>query len=139
MTTLRDLTSFPIVELELPEEKHLWEFFQKKYLNDQTDILVSVSNVGKTYKIQKNGLVRGIFYSLVNMFHFIDEFGKEIKLMKLKSTNNESEWNGDYGDYSNKWSRKLRNQVGAKVRQDGEFFMTFTDFLHNFKYVIICF
>lgn len=133
--TLRDLTSFPIVPLSLEDSAADWKLLQAKYRNRETDILVSVNKVQKSYKIQKNGLIQGLFYTLVGMFDLLDAEGNQLDLMKFKSSNAESEWNGDYSDYSEKWTKSLRLQVDSKVRKDGEFFMTYQDFLANFHHV----
>jgi hypothetical protein len=97
---------------------------------------VSINKTNKTYKVQRNGLISGLFYTLVGMFDLLDKTGASLQLMKFKSTNIESEWNGAFSDYSKDWTPQLRRQVGSKVKQDGEFFMTFQDFLKNFKYVM---
>jgi hypothetical protein len=133
--TLRDFTSFPIVQIPLTNSKLDWELLKSKYENKETDILVSVTKVPKMYKIQKNGLIRGLFYTLVGMFDLLDKEGNSLQLMKFKSSNLETEWNGDYSDYSEKWTKNLRYQVGSQVRKDGEFFMSYQDFLKNFTYV----
>ena len=112
---------------------------KSKYENKETDILVGLSKVNKTYKIQKNGLIRGLFYTLVGMYDLLDSEGSPLQLVKLKSSNLETEWNGDYSDYSEKWSKELRRTLGSKVKKDGEFFITFQDFLENFKYVNLIF
>ena len=134
--TLRDLTSFPIVELSLENSTSDWEVLKSKYENKETDILVSITKVQKTYKLQKNGLIRGLFYTLVGMFDLLDREGSKLQLMKFKSSNSETEWNGDYSDYSEKWTKTLRRQVGSQIKKDGEFFITYQDFLKNFRHVI---
>lgn len=48
------------------------------------------------------------------------------------------EWNGDWGDKSDKWTPKLKKQFNITDKDDGAFFMTYEDFIENFTGVSAC-
>jgi calpain, invertebrate len=53
----------------------------------------------------------------------------------------EYEWNGAWSDDSSEWnecSESIKTKVGLLKEKDGEFWMSFGDFLANFEYITIC-
>ncbi|XP_043194204.1 calpain-5-like isoform X1 [Amphibalanus amphitrite] len=75
--------------------------------------------------------------TLVNFFT-----GREkIYMVRLRNPWGEKEWNGPFSDGSPEWSKiseSEREKIGLTFDNDGEFWMTFDDFVSNFTDVSVC-
>lgn len=91
------------------------------------------------------GLIRGHAYSItkVCMIDIVtpNRTGK-IPMIRLRNPwGNEAEWNGPWSDGSPEWRYIPENQkyeIGLNFDRDGEFWMSFQDFLNHFDRVEIC-
>ena len=137
LLTLRDLTSFPIVELELVNKADKWVFLKEKVEAAELDIVVGLRTGKRKYKVLKNGLVHGVLYSVEGMYELMDEEGLLVRLVQLQSTLQEGRWNQDFGEFSSKWTKRLRRAVSHVDKTDGNFFMKFDDFLTHFAQVLV--
>ncbi|CAG8465149.1 17380_t:CDS:2 [Acaulospora morrowiae] len=91
-----------------------------------------------------NGLVIGHSYGItdiqiikVGMF----KRNNEILLVRLHNPWGEVEWNGAWSDNSPEWNiidKAKRNKLGFKIAEDGDFWMSFRDFITNFSTLVIC-
>uniref|UniRef100_A0A3P9HBS9 Calpain 5a n=1 Tax=Oryzias latipes TaxID=8090 RepID=A0A3P9HBS9_ORYLA len=94
------------------------------------------------------GLVKGHAYAVtdvrrVRLGHGLLAFFKSDKLSMIRMRNpwGQKEWNGPWSDSSEEWkkvSKSEREKMGVTVDDDGEFWMTFDDFLTNFTDLILC-
>uniref|UniRef100_A0A8C9ZKT9 Calpain 5 n=1 Tax=Sander lucioperca TaxID=283035 RepID=A0A8C9ZKT9_SANLU len=94
------------------------------------------------------GLVKGHAYAVtdvrrVRLGHGLLAFFKSDKLTMIRMRNpwGEREWNGAWSDSSEEWkkvSKSEREKIGVTVQDDGEFWMTFDDFIANFTDLILC-
>ncbi|KAF7218223.1 calpain 5 [Nothobranchius furzeri] len=94
------------------------------------------------------GLVKGHAYAVtdvrrVRLGHGLLAFFKSDKLSMIRMRNpwGEREWNGPWSDSSEEWqkvSKGERERMGVTVEDDGEFWMTFDDFIANFTDLILC-
>ncbi|XP_055380827.1 calpain-A-like [Condylostylus longicornis] len=93
----------------------------------------------------ESGLIRGHAYSITKVA-LIDittpnRVGK-IPMIRLRNPwGNEAEWNGPWSDKSSEWrliSEATKNEIGLNFDRDGEFWMSFQDFVNNFDRVEIC-
>uniref|UniRef100_A0A0K8T1H6 Calpain catalytic domain-containing protein n=1 Tax=Lygus hesperus TaxID=30085 RepID=A0A0K8T1H6_LYGHE len=91
------------------------------------------------------GLVKGHAYSITKV-QYVDiqtpnRSGK-IPLLRLRNPwGNEAEWNGPWSDKSAEWrfiSESEKEEIGLVFEFDGEFWMSFTDFVKRFSRVEIC-
>ncbi len=68
--------------------------------------------------------------------------GKDIRLLKVYNPwGNSVEWNGEWRDTCPNWkllSKEIKDQLDLKIEADGEFFMSFEDWLKNFELCQIC-
>ncbi|CAG8663041.1 10485_t:CDS:2, partial [Scutellospora calospora] len=91
-----------------------------------------------------NGLVVGHAYGITNIqvLRVGSTFKKnEIILVRLHNPWGEVEWNGPWSDKSPKWndiSNSNRKQLGFTIADDGDFWMSFQDFISNFSTLTIC-
>lgn len=98
----------------------------------------------KEEKTEK-GLILGHTYSITHatMVDIVtrNKSGK-IPLVRLRNPwGNEDEWNGSFGDKTIEWScipESAKKEIDLSFDIDGEFWMSFGDFLRHFDYVEIC-
>ncbi|XP_041430773.1 calpain-3 isoform X3 [Xenopus laevis] len=87
-----------------------------------------------------NGLVKGHAYSVTGVEETMLK-GKSVKLVRLRNPWGQVEWNGSWSDNAKEWamvekSEKIRLQ--HQVHEDGEFWMSYDDFMKNFTKTEIC-
>lgn len=91
------------------------------------------------------GLIRGHAYSITKV-KFVDiqtpNTSGKIPLLRLRNPwGNEAEWNGPWSDQSSEWryiSDDIKQDLGLNFDVDGEFWMSYRDFLKYFDRVEIC-
>ncbi|XP_008304324.1 calpain-5-like, partial [Stegastes partitus] len=94
------------------------------------------------------GLVKGHAYAVtdvrrVRLGHGLLAFFRSDKLTMIRMRNpwGQREWTGPWSDSSEEWkkvSTSEREKMGVTVEDDGEFWMTFDDFIANFTDLILC-
>uniref|UniRef100_A0A665TE71 Calpain 5a n=1 Tax=Echeneis naucrates TaxID=173247 RepID=A0A665TE71_ECHNA len=94
------------------------------------------------------GLVKGHAYAVtdvrrVRLGHGLLAYFRSDKLTMIRMRNpwGQREWNGAWSDSSEEWqrvSKSEREKIGVTVQDDGEFWMTFDDFIANFTDLILC-
>ncbi|XP_068600375.1 calpain-5-like [Brachionichthys hirsutus] len=94
------------------------------------------------------GLVKGHAYAVtdvrrVRLGHGLLAYFKSDKhtMIRMRNPWGQSEWNGPWSDSSEEWkkvSKSEREKIGVTVQDDGEFWMTFDDFVANFTDLILC-
>uniref|UniRef100_A0A158Q8T4 Calpain catalytic domain-containing protein n=1 Tax=Elaeophora elaphi TaxID=1147741 RepID=A0A158Q8T4_9BILA len=89
----------------------------------------------------RNGLVKGHAYSITGM-KMVNGPRGNIPLLRIRNPwGNEQEWNGAWSDNSKEWtyiSQQQRNEMGLVFAHDGEFWMSFNDFVRYFEKMEIC-
>nr|NP_001286613.1 Calpain-A, isoform D [Drosophila melanogaster]AHN56408.1 Calpain-A, isoform D [Drosophila melanogaster] len=91
------------------------------------------------------GLIRGHAYSITKVC-LIDIVtpNRQGKIPMIRMRNpwgNEAEWNGPWSDSSPEWRyipEEQKAEIGLTFDRDGEFWMSFQDFLNHFDRVEIC-
>lgn len=91
------------------------------------------------------GLIRGHAYSVTKVKYVdIETPGRAGKIPLLRLRNpwgNEAEWNGPWSDKSPEWRfipQSEKEEMGLTFDDDGEFWMSFKDFVNHFSRVEIC-
>lgn len=97
------------------------------------------------------GLVKGHAYGItacrkINIgdtgLFSIFKGAQKVRMVRMKNPWGEREWNGAFSDGSPEWSKvsaSERQRLGLTFEDDGEFWMTFEDFLEHFTDLSICF
>ncbi|KAI1714548.1 calpain family cysteine protease domain-containing protein [Ditylenchus destructor] len=88
-----------------------------------------------------NGLVRGHAYSITALQTVNGPHGETVLLRIRNPWGNEQEWNGAWGDGSSEWNYVTADQKHAmnlSFNADGEFWMSFDDFLREFQRMENC-
>eukprot|EP01091_Cochliopodium_minus_P007007 TRINITY_DN1694_c0_g1_i1.p1 TRINITY_DN1694_c0_g1~~TRINITY_DN1694_c0_g1_i1.p1 ORF type:complete len:448 (-),score=146.16 TRINITY_DN1694_c0_g1_i1:91-1434(-) len=79
------------------------------------------------------GLVEGHAYGILDVQEF-----QGVRLIQIRNPWGDGmEWNGDYSDKSPKWTEQLKKAVKFSIRDDGTFWMSYTDFLKYYNDVVI--
>uniref|UniRef100_A0A915CZJ1 Calpain catalytic domain-containing protein n=1 Tax=Ditylenchus dipsaci TaxID=166011 RepID=A0A915CZJ1_9BILA len=89
----------------------------------------------------RNGLVKGHAYSISAMRVLNTSRNKVILLRIRNPWGNSQEWNGAWSDHSSEWngiSQQEKREMGLHFAHDGEFWMSFQDFMRNFEKMEIC-
>uniref|UniRef100_A0A8B9VY03 Calpain-3 n=1 Tax=Anas zonorhyncha TaxID=75864 RepID=A0A8B9VY03_9AVES len=86
------------------------------------------------------GLVKGHAYSVTAVEETTFK-GEKIRLVRLRNPWGQVEWNGPWSDKSEEWNfineaEKVRLQ--HKIAEDGEFWISFEDFMRHFTKLEIC-
>jgi len=88
-----------------------------------------------------NGLVRGHAYIITKMAE-IDLRGVFHKIVRVYNPwGNETEWNGEWSDRSSVWrsiDAETKQALELKIDTDGEFWMSYRDFVLNYDQCQIC-
>ena len=61
-----------------------------------------------------------------------------VRLLKIRNPWGQYEWKGDWSAKSEKWTTSLSGNLGNTTKNDGCFFMEFSDFIQNFQVVDTC-
>ncbi|XP_068110118.1 calpain-3 isoform X3 [Hyperolius riggenbachi] len=87
-----------------------------------------------------SGLVKGHAYSLTGVEETAFK-GDKAKLVRLRNPWGQVEWNGSWSDNSKEWNmidKTEKSRLQHQIKEDGEFWMSFDDFLKNFTKLEIC-
>ncbi|XP_069494925.1 calpain-3 isoform X2 [Ambystoma mexicanum] len=87
-----------------------------------------------------SGLVKGHAYSVTGVEETPFK-GDKVKLVRLRNPWGQIEWNGSWGDSAKEWSlidKSEKTRLQHQVKEDGEFWMSYDDFLKNFTKLEIC-
>ncbi|XP_004578205.1 calpain-3 isoform X5 [Ochotona princeps] len=86
------------------------------------------------------GLVRGHAYSVTGLEEALFK-GEKVKLVRLRNPWGQVEWNGSWSDGWKDWSfvdKDERARLQHQVTEDGEFWMSYEDFIFHFTKLEIC-
>ena len=87
--------------------------------------------------IEGVGLSPGHAYTVLGVMEI--DTGKGIeKVVRLRNPYGNGEFNGDWSDYSKKWTPELRKKYNVIQKDDGDFYMGYDDFLTYYITLGIC-
>ena len=101
----------------------LWE----KLLEGQKKGFVMTAGSSANDDLEEVGLDHGHAYSVLGIHEIKGE-----KVIRLRNPYGCGEFNGDWSDYSFKWTEDLKRQYKYYEKEDGDFFMGYKDFLKYF-------
>ncbi|KAK2154376.1 hypothetical protein LSH36_269g00026 [Paralvinella palmiformis] len=87
-----------------------------------------------------NGLFSGHAYSITKVAR-VTVATNRFRLLRLRNPWGEAEWSGAWGDSSLEWrsvSEMEKKKLGLLPKKDGEFWMSFEDWIENFERLSIC-
>lgn len=142
---MSDLTGCPTENIDFEKDDAKLKIKQDKlwpYLVqcDVEGALLSASTQGEDRwsetggPSQKGGLVPGHAYTLISVKEACSH-----RLLNIRNPWGTFEWNGNWGDNSPLWTKRMRDALNPNLTaNDGTFWMSFEDFLKNFSGVNIC-
>ncbi|XP_008583455.1 PREDICTED: calpain-3 isoform X3 [Galeopterus variegatus] len=86
------------------------------------------------------GLVKGHAYSVTGLEETLFK-GEKVKLVRLRNPWGQVEWNGSWSDGWKDWSfvdKDEKARLQHQVTEDGEFWMSYDDFIYHFTKLEIC-
>ncbi|XP_040082776.1 calpain-3 isoform X4 [Oryx dammah] len=86
------------------------------------------------------GLVKGHAYSVTGLEEALYK-GEKVKLVRLRNPWGQVEWNGSWSDSWKDWSyvdKDEKARLQHQVTEDGEFWMSYDDFIYHFTKLEIC-
>ncbi|NXL93231.1 CAN3 protein, partial [Alectura lathami] len=86
------------------------------------------------------GLVKGHAYSVTAVEETTFK-GEKIRLIRLRNPWGQVEWNGPWSDKSEEWNfinEEEKTRLQHKIAEDGEFWISFEDFMRHFTKLEIC-
>ena len=132
-------TPFTTIEIETNKENKdtLWKNIKDA---DDYNCIMTCSIREGTPNLENVGLIANHTFTLVSAMEGTVG-GQEERLMKLYNPFGEGEWNGDWSDYSNKWTdeaKKAFPMYDGVQKDDGVFWIDFENYCKYFPVTTIC-
>ncbi|CAB1442712.1 unnamed protein product [Pleuronectes platessa] len=100
---------------------------------------IDITSSSDSEAVTSRKLVKGHAYSLTGAEQ-VEYNGDMVQLIRIRNPWGQVEWNGDWSDSSRNWryvSDEDRKRLTNRS-EDGEFWMAFRDFLHQYSRLEIC-
>ncbi|KAM8947318.1 calpain-2 catalytic subunit-like [Pelodytes ibericus] len=100
---------------------------------------IDITSASETEAITSQKLVKGHAYS-VTAAEEVNFRGQQEKLIRIRNPWGEVEWTGAWSDNSNEWNSVDPDDRDRLIKRcdDGEFWMSFNDFLRHYSRLEIC-
>ncbi|XP_049900911.1 calpain-8 [Epinephelus moara] len=100
---------------------------------------INISSSYETEAITRQKLVKGHAYS-ITAARQVHHFGSVVELLRIRNPWGQVEWTGAWSDNSKEWDgvEPEEKQQLDHSADDGEFWMSYTDFLRQFSRLDIC-
>lgn len=83
------------------------------------------------FVVETFGLYPAFCYTLLDIAEYNGE-----KLVRMRNTKGTTEWNGAWSDHDKRWD-DIQEEFRAEKKNDGIFYMPFTDFQNMFEFITI--
>jgi hypothetical protein len=97
--------------------------------------------VCRAQEVTDEGIVQGHAYAVLQATEDTDSNGTH-RLLKLRNPWGRVEWKGAWSDTDARWTKRMRQKLGynpsASSSDDGIFWISFDDFVINFRNVYVC-
>ncbi|XP_023684021.1 calpain-2 catalytic subunit-like [Paramormyrops kingsleyae] len=98
---------------------------------------IDITSAADSEAITVQKLVKGHAYSLTGASEVDYRGGKE-KLVRIRNPWGQVEWTGAWSDNSSEWNYVTSHEVQNVKADDGEFWMSFSDFMRHYSRLEIC-
>ncbi|KAM6976674.1 calpain-2 catalytic subunit-like [Aplochiton taeniatus] len=98
---------------------------------------IDITSAADSEAITTQKLVKGHAYSLTGATEVNYRGGKQ-KLVRMRNPWGQVEWTGPWSDSSGEWNSVDASERKNASPEDGEFWMSFTDFLRHYSRIEIC-
>ena len=111
------------IKVSYKKEEELW----KKLINGFEKGFVMTAGTSANGFVEEVGLDCAHAYSVLGIYEINGE-----KVIRLRNPWGSGEFNGEWSDYSSKWTEDLKKKYNYYEKDDGDFFIGFKDFLRYF-------
>ncbi|XP_062303923.1 calpain-2 catalytic subunit-like isoform X1 [Osmerus eperlanus] len=98
---------------------------------------IDITSASDSEAVTRQKLVKGHAYSLTGAVEVNYRGGKE-KLIRMRNPWGQVEWTGAWSDGSSEWNYVDSSERPVIKAEDGEFWMSFNEFLRNYSRIEIC-
>ncbi|XP_039594846.1 calpain-2 catalytic subunit-like [Polypterus senegalus] len=98
---------------------------------------IDITSASETEAVTFQKLVKGHAYSLTGATE-VNYRGRTEQLVRIRNPWGQVEWTGAWSDNSSEWSAVEPSQRQNIKADDGEFWMSFTDFMRHYSRLEIC-
>lgn len=128
---------FDIKKLESDQRQNFWNILEKGFEKNSIMGCCIFPDPNVKEARMSNGLVRGHAYTITKIVDLNSD-----KLIRIRNPwGNEVEWKGDWSDGSREWNQvsdSEKQEIGLVFDKDGEFWMSYSDFMSNWDQIQIC-
>uniref|UniRef100_A0A671RER3 Calpain-2 catalytic subunit-like n=1 Tax=Sinocyclocheilus anshuiensis TaxID=1608454 RepID=A0A671RER3_9TELE len=97
---------------------------------------IDITSAADSEAVTRQKLVKGHAYSLTGATE-VNYRGRKEKLVRMRNPWGQVEWTGAWSDGSSEWNSISSERPNASA-EDGEFWMSFSDFLSHYSRIEIC-
>ena len=115
---------------------YIWETM---YDSEKKGYIMTAGTSSDIYNLNLDGvgLSAGHAYTVLGVMEIETADGIE-KVVRLRNPYGNGEFNGDWSDYSKKWTPELKEKYNLVIKDDGDFYMSYDDFINYYVTLGIC-
>ncbi|KAA0718275.1 Calpain-2 catalytic subunit [Triplophysa tibetana] len=98
---------------------------------------IDITSAADSEAITNQKLVKGHAYSLTGAIE-VNYKGRKEKLVRVRNPWGQVEWTGAWSDNSSEWNAVSPSEHEIVKSEDGEFWMSFSDFVRHYSRIEIC-
>lgn len=98
---------------------------------------IDITSAADSEAITNQKLVKGHAYSLTGAIE-VNYRGRKEKLVRVRNPWGQVEWTGAWSDSSSEWNAVSPSERDNVKAEDGEFWMSFSDFVRHYSRIEIC-
>ncbi|XP_051977572.1 calpain-2 catalytic subunit-like [Xyrauchen texanus] len=98
---------------------------------------IDITSAADSEAVTRQKLVKGHAYSLTGAME-VNYRGRMEKLVRMRNPWGQVEWTGAWSDNSSEWNAVAASERPNNRAEDGEFWMSFSDFLSHYSRIEIC-
>uniref|UniRef100_A0A673HU11 calpain-2 n=1 Tax=Sinocyclocheilus rhinocerous TaxID=307959 RepID=A0A673HU11_9TELE len=98
---------------------------------------IDITSAADSEAVTRQKLVKGHAYSLTGVTE-VNYRGRKEKLVRMRNPWGQVEWTGAWSDSSSEWNSIAASERPNANAEDGEFWMSFSEFLSHYSRIEIC-
>uniref|UniRef100_A0A672LU36 Calpain-2 catalytic subunit-like n=1 Tax=Sinocyclocheilus grahami TaxID=75366 RepID=A0A672LU36_SINGR len=98
---------------------------------------IDITSAADSEAVTRQKLVKGHAYSLTGVTE-VNYRGRKEKLVRMRNPWGQVEWTGAWSDSSSEWNSITASERPNANAEDGEFWMSFSEFLSHYSRIEIC-
>ena len=121
-----------VINLNINKKSNLKENIWKKMVEAYSNEFIIIAVTNKNSSVQEIGLMPGNTY-IISTLNEINDGKNTEKLLKMSNPWGDAEFSGDWSETSSKWNDELKKKLDFSENNDGDFFISFDDFINYFS------